>query len=175
MRNPFRKLVLGSCIGLLAGLSLAQATAAEMVSDQEKGDIAQLLQITISDEMVDMVSDAMAKSLFDTPKPQVSKEDMVTLKAQAKIVLQAEFGKAGGLYDQVSDFYAQNFTDAEIQQLLAFYQSPLGKKMLTLMPETTKFVTVTMQQDLPVAIKAYRQRIAQCKPANPGDPLKCPD
>jgi hypothetical protein len=31
--------------------------------------------------------------------------------------------------------YARNYTTAEIQQLAAFYQSPLGQKMLATMPK----------------------------------------
>jgi hypothetical protein len=32
--------------------------------------------------------------------------------------------------------YASHFTEAELKQILAFYQSPLGKKLLTEEPKT---------------------------------------
>jgi hypothetical protein len=32
--------------------------------------------------------------------------------------------------DATARFYASHFTEAELKQILAFYQSPVGKKML---------------------------------------------
>jgi uncharacterized protein len=39
------------------------------------------------------------------------------------------------LVDATARMYAQRFTEAELKQLLAFYQSPLGKKALTEEPK----------------------------------------
>ncbi len=39
------------------------------------------------------------------------------------------------LVDQTARIYAQHFTEAEMKQLLAFYQSPIGKKALAEEPK----------------------------------------
>jgi hypothetical protein len=43
--------------------------------------------------------------------------------------------RVGELVDATARIYAQHFTEAELKQLLAFYQSPVGKKALTEEPK----------------------------------------
>ena len=38
------------------------------------------------------------------------------------------------LMDHIIPIYAEQFTDDDIQQMLAFYQTPIGKKMIEKMP-----------------------------------------
>jgi Uncharacterized protein conserved in bacteria len=39
------------------------------------------------------------------------------------------------LSDEVAKLYATNFTEPELKAILAFYQSPAGKKLLTQQPK----------------------------------------
>ena len=49
--------------------------------------------------------------------------------------LHKEYGpKRAELLDIVAKTYAQHFTEQELKDILAFYQSPAGKKMLTVQP-----------------------------------------
>lgn len=41
------------------------------------------------------------------------------------------------LTDKLIPIYTKNFTKADIQQLIAFYQSPIGKKLVSSMPAIT--------------------------------------
>ena len=43
----------------------------------------------------------------------------------------------GHLIDKFIPIYTKNFTQADIQQLIAFYRSPLGKKLVGSMPAIT--------------------------------------
>ena len=38
------------------------------------------------------------------------------------------------LTDEIATLYATRFTDAELKQILVFYQSPVGKKLLAQQP-----------------------------------------
>ncbi|HTB63381.1 MAG TPA: DUF2059 domain-containing protein [Opitutales bacterium] len=42
------------------------------------------------------------------------------------------------LSSQIADIYAKAFTEDELNQLIAFYQTPLGKKTISLLPEVMK-------------------------------------
>jgi hypothetical protein len=54
------------------------------------------------------------------------------------------------LFEKVIPVYEQNFTDDDIQQLIAFYQSPVGKKMIDKMP-------VIMQQSMQIGSEWGKQ------------------
>jgi hypothetical protein len=44
--------------------------------------------------------------------------------------------RSGELLNDAARIYASHFTEAELKQLLAFYQSPLGQKVITEEPKT---------------------------------------
>lgn len=46
--------------------------------------------------------------------------------------------KMDGLYDQLAEVYMESYTEAEIDAILAFYASPIGKKMLSETPKITE-------------------------------------
>lgn len=64
-------------------------------------------------------------------------------------------------YDEVTnwaaDFYAQHFTVPELHQMTAFYQGPVGRKLIKAQPEigqeTMRKLLVTVDQRLPAAMQ----------------------
>ena len=71
-----------------------------------------------------------AKLLFLQQNPDLAK-DLNEVAAK----LRAEYEpKLSELTKHVATLYAQRFTEAELKQLLTFYESPLGKKLLTQQP-----------------------------------------
>jgi hypothetical protein len=54
------------------------------------------------------------------------------------------------LFEKVIPVYEQNFTDDDIQQLITFYQSPVGKKMIEKMP-------VIMQESMQIGSEWGKQ------------------
>lgn len=43
-----------------------------------------------------------------------------------------------GLYDQMADIYMESYTEGDLDAILAFYNSPVGKKMVEKTPEITE-------------------------------------
>lgn len=43
-----------------------------------------------------------------------------------------------GLYSKMATVYTESFTEEEIDKILAFYATPVGKKMVAITPELTK-------------------------------------
>ncbi len=43
-----------------------------------------------------------------------------------------------GLYSKMAAIYTESFTEAELDKILAFYATPVGKKMVDITPELTK-------------------------------------
>jgi hypothetical protein len=162
---------------LLLSLTLPSmlARADGPVSDQEKQDIKQLLSLTETNQMIDLLSEVLPKSLLGVSSEFITPDDMSTLKLQAREVILSELNKPGGLTDQAAVFYAQHFTDDEIKQLISFYQSDVGKKLLSVGPDAAKLMNDVMQKTLPELDAAYKKQIALCTPAKDGQPLKCPE
>jgi hypothetical protein len=67
------------------------------------------------------------KNLFLRTSPSLSKE-LTEVAAQ----LRSEYeGRKNQVLDELAKLYAERFTEQELKGALEFYQSPLGKKMLT--------------------------------------------
>jgi hypothetical protein len=72
-----------------------------------------------------------AKGVFLQTNPALGKE-----LNQVAAQLRAEYApRSTQLVDQVAQLYAQTFTEQELKDALAFYKSPLGRKMVTEEPE----------------------------------------
>ena len=72
-----------------------------------------------------------AKLLFLQQNPSLGKDlNEVAAKLREKYA-----SRLTELTTHVADLYAQQFTEAELKQLVTFYQSPLGKKLLVRQPE----------------------------------------
>ena len=67
------------------------------------------------------------KSLYVQQNPSLVKEIN-----EVAATLRAEFApRRAEVIDEVARLYATHFTEQELKDLLAFYSSPLGKKMIT--------------------------------------------
>jgi hypothetical protein len=59
-------------------------------------------------------------------------KDLNEVAAKLRTDLQPRFSE---LNDEVAKLYATNFTEPELKDILAFYQSPAGKKLLSVQPK----------------------------------------
>ena len=137
----FRKLAGFACaIGLVLmcfGLVFAhaqQSTAGAIALSREVMDIKGAAKIF--DPLVPGVVE-QAKNLFLQTNPNLSKD-----LNEVAATLRAEFGaRRGELNEELARAYALRFTEQELKDTLAFYRSPLGKKLLM---EEPAFVDQTM-------------------------------
>jgi hypothetical protein len=95
----------------------AVAAAKELVS--LKGGVAMF------DPLVPGVIESAKNSLVPT-NPQLTKE-----LNEVSLQLRKEFDpKRAEVLNEVAKIYAQHFTEQELKDLVAFYKTPLGKKMI---------------------------------------------
>jgi hypothetical protein len=68
-----------------------------------------------------------AKNLFLPTNPNLNKP-----LTEVATQLRTEYsGKTDELFSEVAKAYASRFTEQELKEMVAFYKTPLGKKMLT--------------------------------------------
>lgn len=72
-----------------------------------------------------------AKLLFLQQNPGLAK-DLNEVAAKLRADLQPRFSE---INDEMARLYATNFSEQELKDILSFYQSPAGKKMLTVQPK----------------------------------------
>src|SRR6185437_13332130 len=72
-----------------------------------------------------------AKLLYLQQNPALRK-DLNEIAAKMRKDLQPRFKE---VEDEVAQLYAQHFSEQELKEILAFYQSPVGKKVLQEQPK----------------------------------------
>jgi uncharacterized protein len=72
-----------------------------------------------------------AKNLFLQQDPSLSKDlNEITTKMRADLA-----PRFGELTSEVAKLYGSHFTEAELKELLAFYKTPVGMKLITEQPK----------------------------------------
>lgn len=112
----------------------------------------------------------MFQQRFDESKAPASKKALLeTYQAKANAALDQSIGWDKLKPDMVK-LYTANFTEQELKDLVAFYQSPLGKKVLTKMPELTQQSAQLTQGKLEAAVPVVNKLLADM--TNELDPSK---
>ena len=114
---------------LLAGVAPAQQPSAGAVAAARE-----LVELKGGSSMFDPVVIGIVertKAALVQTSPQLSK-DLNDVGTQ----LRNEFGpRRNELVAEAAKFYAQRFSEQELRELVAFYKSPIGKKMITQEPQ----------------------------------------
>ncbi len=106
----------------IIGLALATLVSKAQQTEQEK-DILKLMEVNGSASTYDLAFDQMV-SQFKMMKPNVPQ---LTWDMAKHDVFDKEIAE---LKKQLVPIYQKNFTPAEVKQLIEFYQSPRGKKLI---------------------------------------------
>lgn len=129
---------------LVLALCLPLAARADEASHRAKAE--QMMALLHTEEMVNKISaniskqvdDAASKSLSTTPSPdqQAKFDDFKKQVAQA-IETQVGWKSMKGSF---IDVYAKNFTEEQLDAIIAFYKTPAGAALLTTMPTVNEQV-----------------------------------
>ena len=102
---------------VVAGLNL---------SAQEAGTLEQkavkLIKLT-SGQQFEVMTEPIVKMIPEENREAFKKELNTSMK---------------GLYKKIATVYTESFTEEELDKILAFYDTPVGKKMVEITPELTK-------------------------------------
>jgi hypothetical protein len=72
-----------------------------------------------------------AKSMFEQQNPALGK-DLTTVAAKLRTDLAPRMAEVN---DEIAKSYASHFTESELKEMLAFYKSPVGRKMISEEPK----------------------------------------
>ncbi|SQF99834.1 Uncharacterized protein conserved in bacteria [Paucimonas lemoignei] len=105
------------------------------------------------------VQQMFAQRFAETKAPESKKALLETYQAKANAALDQSIGWNKLKPDMVK-LYTANFSESELKDLVAFYQSPLGKKVLTKMPELTQQSAQLTQGKLETAVPVVNKLLA---------------
>ncbi|WP_338664377.1 DUF2059 domain-containing protein [Pararoseomonas sp. SCSIO 73927] len=114
----------------------------------------QLMDLTGATAMMDQVLAGMRPLLVQALRQQSPQVPQATVEKAVDEVLIPEFrARLPEAADATVDLYVRNFTAAELREVIAFYGTPVGRKLLQALPQL-------MQQSVAVG-QAWGQRVAQ--------------
>ena len=122
---------------LLAALSLAFSSVSAHADDLTAGkrtQIKTLLEITGVKAIPEQIANNTVQSWVPGIKqldPKFPDKGFTVVRDTFLGALNAKVDGAGGLIEQVTMVYHNQFSAAEVAELLKFYQSPIGKKLLS--------------------------------------------
>ena len=121
------------------------------------------------------VQQMFAQRFEQTKAPAAKKSVLDSYQAKANAALDNAIGWNKLKPDMVK-LYTSSFTEQELKDLVAFYQSPLGRKVLETMPKVTQQSAQLTQQKLesavPVVNKLLADMTAELAPKDAAAPAK---
>lgn len=171
----------GCLVFALAGV--AQQSAADLPATKE--DVERYLEVTHSRDMMKQMMDVMAKNMREMTHDQLSR-DRASLPPDAEERMNKktdELLKNLPIEDMLQAMipvYQKHWTKGDVDNMIAFYATPTGQKLLKEMPQTMAEVMQAMrpvmQKHMEVMKQQLEQEVAQLKkeykngqgkPANP--------
>lgn len=108
----------------IAAFVPAYAQTRTPADSAKHADIVRLMQVSGSGELGVQVMDNMLPSFMEV-FPQVPDQVWQELRQEISV---------GTLVDLIVPVYEQHFTHDEIKELIAFYESPIGRKLVQRLP-----------------------------------------
>jgi hypothetical protein len=132
-------------------------------ADSHAADAERFLQLANADKLAvpvyAQVQQMFAKRFAEAKAPQSQQALLESYQAKANVLLDKAVGWDQLKPDMVK-LYTGTFSEQELKELIAFYQSPLGEKVMKTMPALTEQSARLTQQKLETAVPAVNQLLA---------------
>jgi len=150
MKSVFRIMsAAGLVVGLaLAGLPAVAQQAAPPLKPASPAAVAAAKEILTLKNAAAMYANAVP-NIVQQAKDQLIQQNLnyqKDLNDLAPIVAQTFAGKEKEIGDGMAQVYANEFTEQELKDLVTFYRSPLGQKLLSNEPRAISFSMNYMNQ-----------------------------
>ena len=164
-------LLLIACL-LLGSVSFAQENPAD--APASKADIEKYLDVLHTRDLMKTMMDAMSKQMHQMIAEQLKKDPAMTPQAEGRVnKMMDDIIKTmpiDDLIDAMIPVYQKHFTKGNIDDLLAFYSTPTGQKLLKELPaistEAMQAVMPISQRMMATAMQRAKDELAQMQKEN---------
>ena len=133
----FQKLLSVTAICTLVW-GLGNAPPARAGETERQKIILEMFEVMQYGQMIEQVAGIVGAETSKQIKQKVPNIDDETLGAIEKIVGEEFSGVKPDMMMFIGQFMSQNFTEPELKEMLAFYQTDVGRKAITTMPVLTQ-------------------------------------
>lgn len=129
--------------------AFSSASAEEAASPEKITDTRKLMEVTGALNFGQMLSQTIVMQFskaLKAQRPDLPPEAYTILSEEVGKVVSEEMTRKGGYVDQVIPLYGKYLTHDEIKGLLQFYGTPLGKKLVSVLPPLTRESMITGQK-----------------------------
>lgn len=126
-------------------LALASPALAAEPSAAKAQQIRELMQLTGAENLGLQFGKIMTQQIFQVlkaAKPETPDRAFLIIEEETSAMMKQE---APALLASLVPIYDRHFTEGELQQLIAFYQTELGKKTIAVMPKVMQESLATGQ------------------------------
>jgi len=128
--------IIGFVLVLFVSILLqTQDLNAEEISKEFRSDIIKLLKMTGAETLGLQMGTAVMNQMIESlskKNPEIPQRVEAAIKEEINLVFAEEMPR---LMAETVPVYAKHFTPDEVKGLIAFYETPLGKKSIQVMPE----------------------------------------
>jgi hypothetical protein len=117
-------------------VALPAVVSADELTPEKRADIRQLIGIAGA-KLPAQLAQATAQSttrLLRDARPGIPERFYAVLDRELLALFEERMETPGGLVERLTSVYAAHFTHPEVKQLLAFYQTPVGRKSMEVLP-----------------------------------------
>lgn len=126
---------------LVALLSSSTVAFAEELTDAKKAAIKELMDMTGSAQIGEMFANAFLQQMTVALKsinPEIPPRAFTILEEEVNAVIREEMLEKDSLYELIYPIYHNYLTLEDTRELIAFYNTPVGRKMIRVMPQLTQ-------------------------------------
>lgn len=136
-------------IFLVIFLLFSQTLIAEELTEAKKQVIDELLEITGALKMGEILGNAVSNQMIGVLSQQngnIEPHVVEVIKDETAQIMHAEFIANNWINNMSYDLYHKYFSQAEIQELVNFYKTPIGTKVVSVLPQLTQESMLAGQQ-----------------------------
>jgi hypothetical protein len=111
---------------------------ADELTAQKRDDIKTLIVTTGGTNIAVQFGSALSQNLAKTLKaarPDIPERVFTVINKELITLFEERIDAAGGMVERVIPIYDKYFTHSEIRELLAFYQTNIGRKTIDVLPK----------------------------------------
>ncbi len=141
---------------------VANFAVCEQLNSEKKEAIKELLQVTGAYQLGELLGNAFSQQMVNvlrTSKPDVDPKAFDIIKEETDALMHEELVKKESLLPFMYPAYHKYLTLDEINGLIKFYKTPLGRKAISVMPKMTQEGIVAGQEWGKIIAPKIQQRI----------------
>jgi hypothetical protein len=129
---------LAATLSLVLALAAPAIAAADPLTPAKRADIARLIAMAGGSNIAGQFAAIASRQFFGMLKasqPQIPDRAIAIMEREMNILFTEQLDAPGGLTEMVVPIYDRHFTHEELRGIIAFYETPVGRKAITVLPQ----------------------------------------